>query len=202
VLCLVLLAQLSAPPTPVSGQRSLADVARERALKRAGEPRPTAIVFELPTSPMRVYVARPVRTPLGPDYDQPNPPTTNGAALSATNAAKDTPTPESTPIAVETSAADRVANMAAPAAAAANAVFMVGLVLFFLMWAFSPWIGLRIGRTKGYADWAGALAGLFLGPFVIFMGLVSRSSKKCPFCLSNIPIKATVCARCQKEQPK
>ena len=51
MLALILLAQLSAspaPPTPVMGQRSLADVARERS-QRTGGVKPTPIVLDLPT---------------------------------------------------------------------------------------------------------------------------------------------------------
>jgi hypothetical protein len=150
-----------------------------------------------PAGAMREYAVPPTRTPLGPDFDQPSLPTTNGAAYVATMAAQHTPEPAPLPTAI---AAPSVA--AESVFALGSALALVGTVLFVLMWVASPWIGLRIGRTKGYPDWAGALAGLFLGPFVVLMALISRSTKKCPFCLSSIPIAARVCARCQREQPK
>ena len=184
--------------SPALGQRSLGDVARELETSRAQSARtvgtrPTPIVLGLatpaPVPSYRAHSFEELSAALGRPTIAPTPAPTVDPAF--------------TPIAVKRSAADAVADVGSKAG-----LFGLGLVglfvvgAFFLMWAFSPWIGLRIGRSKGYPDWAGALAGLFLGPFVLLMGLVSTSSKKCPFCLSNIPIKATVCARCQKEQPK
>jgi|ERR1017187_222243 hypothetical protein len=202
MLALILIAQLNASPArPTAhavpaGPRSLADVARERSLRTGGVSgvRPTPIVLDLPTpAPFPTYRAHSLEeldAVLGP---RPTVPPMPALAVD----------PAFTPIAVERSSADAVSDLGKKAG-----LFGVGLVglfvigSFFLVWAFSPWIGLRIGRSKGYPDWAGALAGLFLGPFVLLMALISRSSKKYPFCLSNIPIKATVCARCQREQPK
>lgn len=220
VIALVLLAQLSGTPpapTPVLGQRTLADVAREVDAKRAQTPRaagarPAPLVFELATpapaptyrahslDEMNAAIGTPVSTPeptVDPDWRQ--------RAIDAQRKVDDAkPTP--TTIAVERGAAEAISDAASNAKVfgiGVGAVLLWGaLGLFFLVWAFSPWIGLRIGREKGYPDWAGALAGLFLGPFVILMGLIAKSSKKCPFCLSNIPIGASVCPHCQREQAK
>ena len=208
-LALVLLAQMTAspaPPTPVMGQRSLADVARERS-QRTGGVKPTPIVLDLPTpAPVPTSAMRPARD-LGPDYDAQGLPTTNGAAFRATAAAR-TPAYEPTPttIAVERGAADAVADFGAKFSlfglGFAGFGLLFGLLFIGIVWLLSPLLGLRIGRSKGYPDWAGALAGFLLGPFVLFMGLISKSSKKCPFCQSNIPIAAIVCPRCQRDQPK
>jgi hypothetical protein len=202
MLAIVLLAQLSAP-TPVSGQRSLADVARERSLRTgsAAGTRPTPIVLELATpAPIPTSAMRRAGD-LGPDYDAPSLPTTNSAAFRETAAAR-APVyePGPAPTAVESS---RLADKIGFGFAAAGGVIAAfGGIFLIAVWLLSPLLGLRIGRTKGYPDWAGALAGLLLGPFVLFMTFITRSMKRCPFCLSNIPIEAKVCARCQREQPK
>ncbi len=205
MLALVLLAQMNTAPTPVSGQRTLADVARERALKRAGEPRPTAVVLELATPAPVPMSAAPRRTPLGPDFDQPTLPTTNSADFRATMAAQYTPAPDPTPIVAEKGAADRVAAFGDSVASAVGFTglgFGVFAVLFIgLVWLCSPLLGIRIGRDKGFPDWAGLLAGLALGPFVLLMVFLTPSRKKCPFCTTAIPIEALVCPRCTREQP-
>ena len=206
----LLLAQMSTAPTPVSGQRSLADVARERALRtgNATGAKPTAVVLELATPvpwvPLSTYAPRP--TPdLGPDY-APGPPTTNGEAFRRTAAARP-PAYEPTPttIAVEKGAADAIAGFGDKAGAAvglAGLGFGVFALLFVaLVWLCSPLIGIRLGRDKGLPDWAGLLAGLFLGPFVLLMVFVKPSHKKCAFCFTSIPIAAGVCPRCTREQP-
>lgn len=196
LVLVLLLTQLSAspaPPTPVMGQRSLADVARERS-QRTGGVKPTPIVLDLPT-------------PVPPRSMGELTPTIDWRQR-AINAQRETAAAEPTPttIAVERGAADAVADFGSKAGAA---VGLAGLgfgafALFFvaLVWLCSPLIGIRIGRDKGLPDWAGLLAGLLLGPFVLLMALVAPSHKKCPFCQSNIPIAATVCPRCQREQPK
>jgi hypothetical protein len=82
MIVLILLAQLSAspaPPMPVSGRRSLADVARERSLRtgNAAGTKPTPIVLDLPPpAPIPTSATHPARD-LGPDYDAPSLPTTN-----------------------------------------------------------------------------------------------------------------------------
>lgn len=199
MLVLALLAQLSAAPVrPTAhavpaGQRTLADVARERSLRagNAAGTRPTPIVLEVATpapAPLPTLQARSLEEP--------------AAAPSSAS----TPGPTPTTIAVERSSADAIADLGSKVGKAAG-LFGLGLAGFGLLfvvgvWILSPLLGLRIGRTKGYPDWLGALAGLLLGPFVLFMTFITPSMKRCPFCLSNIPIEAKVCARCQREQPK
>jgi hypothetical protein len=202
LLALALLAQLSASPaspTPVVGQRSLADVARERSQRTAGV-KPTPIVLDLPTpAPVPTSAMRRTRD-LGPDYDAPSLPTTNGAAFRATaEATTPVPVPTPTTIAVERGAADAVGDFLDK-----FSLFGFGLGWLFIgtVWLLSPLIGIRIGRDKGLPDWAGLLAGWLLGPFVLLMALVAPSRKKCPFCQSNIKIAAIVCPRCQREQPR
>lgn len=205
ILALVVLAQLSAstaPPTPVSGQRTLVDVARERS-QRTGGVKPTPIVLELAT-PAPAPTPMPRRS-VEELNEKPalSVATTYGASFRATAAAT-TPPPVPTPttIAVERGAADAVADFGEKFSLFGLGLAGFGLLIIGIVWLLSPLLGIRIGRDKGLPDWAGLLAGLLLGPFVLLMALVAPSRKKCPFCQSNIAIAASVCPRCQREQPK
>jgi hypothetical protein len=184
MLALILLAQLNAPPArPTAhavpaGPRSLADVARERPLLTGGV-RPTPIVLKLATpAPVQTYRAH---------------------SLEELNAALARPTPIPTP-------APTIDPAFTPIPLARSSAGGPGIenFLYFVIfvWLLSPFIGIGIAKAKGYPGWQGALAALFLGPFVLLIALISRSNKKCPYCISSIPIAASVCPRCQREQPK
>jgi hypothetical protein len=192
------------------GGRSLADIARERSLARAGEPRPTAVVLSDPTAvPLTAEQRAAYVTPtVAPTAER----TFAASGLVAmdgptpTPVVTRTPLPMPTPTIVERTAADKVADFGE---STARAVGLGGVsfgaaaaVLVGIIWIFSPLIGLKIGRQKGLPDWQGFLAGLLLGPFVMLMGLMAPSRRKCPYCLSYIPIAARVCAKCKRRQPK
>lgn len=191
------------------GGRSLADLARERSLARAGELKPTAIVLSDPTAvPMtaeqRAAFSRPTAAPTEPRTSERDSVPMYG--LTPTAVLTRTPLPMSTPTIAESTVADKVADFgerAAKSMGLARIAFgPAAAILVGVIWLFSPLIGLRIGRQKGLPDWQGFLAGLLLGPFVVLMGLMTSSQKKCPYCLSYIPIAARACAKCQRRLPK
>lgn len=61
--------------------------------------------------------------------------------------------------------------------------------------AFGWMLGALIARMRGFAVWKGALAGLFLGPFVVLIVLASPD-RRCPECRSIIDKHARRCPRC------
>jgi hypothetical protein len=181
-----------AVPTPapvtrseIGRTRSLADVARERSLRAPGEPRPTAIVLEL-------------ATPSLPESYQPAASTAEAPPSVSETVPTPYPTDAPAPPPAPSSAGERVGIWFA---AMGGAFALAGTAVLVAVWILSPFLGLRIGRERGYPDWAGALAGLLLGPFVLLMSLVSVRGKKCPHCASLIPVEAKVCPKCQRDQP-
>jgi hypothetical protein len=221
MIALVLLAQLAGTPVPSptyaptpttpatkalaeeperggsqarGGGRSLADLARERSLARAGEPKPTAVVLSDPTAaPMTAEQRAPLLRP-------------TAAPTVAGTYSERTPLPMPTPAIAKRTATDEAADFGERTA---KSVGLAGIgfrpaaaILVGVIWLFSPLIGLRIGRRKGLPGWQGFLAGLLLGPFVMLMGLMTSSRKKCPYCLNYIPIAAQTCAKCQRRLPR
>ena len=75
-------------------------------------------------------------------------------------------------------------------------------VVVCVIWLLFVLEGVRIARLKKYPDWAGALASLVLGPFVLLLRFIEVRGKDCPSCASVIPMAARVCPRCQREQPE
>lgn len=72
---------------------------------------------------------------------------------------------------------------------------------FVGLWFFCAIIATMIGSRKGEAGSA-FLFGLILGPLGVILALLSTGSrKKCQFCREYVDKKATVCPRCQKENP-
>lgn len=65
----------------------------------------------------------------------------------------------------------------------------------FITIGFGWLIGAIIANVRGFAVWKGALAGLFLGPFVVLIVFASPD-RRCPECRSIIDKHARRCPRC------
>jgi len=72
---------------------------------------------------------------------------------------------------------------------------------FVLIWLFCGVVAGMIGSKKG--EGCGAfLIGVLFGPFGILFALLSKGNRRaCPHCKELIHKDATVCPKCQREQP-
>lgn len=73
---------------------------------------------------------------------------------------------------------------------------------YAILWLLCGFIAMAIGSGKGEGCGAFILGCLF-GPFGILFAILSSGNRRpCPFCKEMINRKATVCPRCQRDQPQ
>jgi hypothetical protein len=73
----------------------------------------------------------------------------------------------------------------------------IGIVL----WLCFGIVGAMIGSRKG-SGCAGFALGIILGPIGLLIALVMKGKRvNCPYCKELISKDATVCPKCQRDQP-
>ena len=73
-------------------------------------------------------------------------------------------------------------------------------VAVVLLWAGCAIWGIRRAVANGDSEGWVALVAFLIGPLAPLIALAKPRGKKCRFCLSTMPEKATVCPKCARAQ--